>query len=222
MRIPQFTLCVLFATLLAGPALADNDGHGKGGNNECPVGLVKGLTLDEEFGPGAQELTRCLKKRHDVKMVVQINQLCASPATATTAATCSRPFALGNIANILDDYETTHGMKAGKDYELVAVIHSGGGILALKNDSYNKAGELLTGRNKFESTVKELMERGVKFYFCQNTTRGYIANGTLPDFQTDAAGHSATGQIIEGMQYSTAGLTTIADLEALGYQYIQP
>lgn len=92
----------------------------------------------------------------------------------------------------------------------------------LKNESYNKAGVLLSDRNKFETDVKALMERGVKFYFCQNTTRGYITNGTLPDFQTDGAGRSATGQMIDGVQFSTAGLTSIADFEALGYAYIQP
>ena len=44
-----------------------------GGNNACPVGLVSGLPLDEEFGAGTQELTRCLERRHNVKVVVQVN-----------------------------------------------------------------------------------------------------------------------------------------------------
>ncbi|MHB1186062.1 DsrE family protein [Thiobacillus sp.] len=184
------------------PVFADDDGKMKRGNNECPVGLVSGMSLDDEFGPGSQELTRCIKKRHDVKMVVQIFQLCANGA-----ATCTSPYALGNISNILDDYEITHGMKAGRDYEVVAVLHGSGGRMALKG-------------NPFESQVKGLMARGVKFYFCQNTTRGFIRAGILPNYQ--ATGNSATDQLIEGMQYTTAGLTSIADFQALGYQYIQP
>jgi len=29
---------------------------------------------------------------------------------------------------MIADYEITHGMQAGKDYKIVAVIHSGGGF----------------------------------------------------------------------------------------------
>jgi len=210
MRLARLTLCTLVAALLSSPVLAES-----GGNNECPVGLVKGLTLNDEFGPGTQELTRCIQKRNQVKMVVQIFQRCANGAT-----TCASPYALGNISKILDDYEITHGMTPGKDYEVVAVLHGSGGLMALKDTSYNGAGQLVSSRNPFEGQVKALMERGVKFYFCQNTTRGYIANGTLPSYQS--SGISATAQLIDGMRYTTAGLTSIADFEALGYSYIQP
>ena len=125
------------------------------------------------------------------------HQPCANGATS-----CANPYALGNIRNILDDYEITHGMKAGRDYEVVAVLHGSGGRLALKG-------------NPFASQVEQLMARGVKFYFCQNTTRGFIRNGILPAY-------NATAQLIEGMQYTTAGLTSIADFQARGYAYIQP
>ena len=202
MKLLNATLGALLIGLVSMPVFAHDDDHKKKGNNECPVGLVSGMSLDDEFGPGSQELTRCIKKRHDVKMVVQIFQLCANGA-----ATCTSPYALGNISNILDDYEITHGMKAGRDYEVVAVLHGSGGRMALKG-------------NPFESQVKGLMARGVKFYFCQNTTRGFIRAGILPNYQ--ATGNSATDQLIEGMQYTTAGLTSIADFQALGYQYIQP
>lgn len=183
------------------------------GNNACPVGLVKGLSLDDEFGPGTQQLTRCLQKRTQVKMVLQINQF----KTSTGAA-----YGLGNIGNIIDDYEITHGMVRGRDYEIAVVLHGPGGMMALKDTSYTGgvAPALVSGRNPFEAQVRALMDKGVKFYFCQNTTRAYLNNGTLPKYQT--TGISATGQLIEGMQYTTAGLTSIADFEAAGYAYIQP
>lgn len=183
------------------------------GNNACPVDLVKGLSLDDEFGPGTQQLTRCLQKRTQVKMVVQINQF----KTSTGAA-----YGLGNIGNIIDDYEITHGMVRGRDYEIAVVLHGPGGMMALKDTSYNggAAPALVSGRNPFEGQVKTLMARGVKFYFCQNTTRAYLNNGTLPKYQT--TGISATDQLISGVQYTTAGLTSIADFEAAGYAYIQP
>jgi intracellular sulfur oxidation DsrE/DsrF family protein len=116
---------------------------------------------------------------------------------------------------MINDYEITYGMVAGRDYEIVAVVHSGGGNLLLKDESYNGAGGLVTGRNKFQQEVMNLMDRGVKFYFCQNTTRGFIRNGTLP------AGN-ATAQLIPGVEYVTAGVTAISDFQDQGYRYVQP
>lgn len=216
MKLLNVVLGALMVGLVAMPVFGDTGGtENKGGNNECPVGFVKNLSLDDEFGPGSRQLTHCIKKRHNVKMVVQINQFCTNASSP-----CTSPYALGNIRNILDDYEITHGMKAGKDYEVVAVLHSPGGLMALKNVSYNGAGVLVSGRNPFEGQIKSLMARGVKFYFCQNTTRAYITNGTLPSYLT--TGISATDQMIEGMEYTTAGLTSIADFQSQGYAYIQP
>ena len=152
------------------------------GNNECPVGLVKDITLNEEFGDGAQELTRCIKKRNQVKVVVQINQACRDSYVSGTAVkndvvNCAenRAYALGNITNMIADYEITHGMEAGKDYEIVAVVHSGGWGMLVK-DGYqftNIPGEggpqsgPKTLSNPFEGQVKSLMDQGVRFLFCQ-------------------------------------------------------
>ena len=212
-------LGALMLGVIALPAAADSNK----GNNECPVGLVSGMSMDDEFGPGTQALTQCLKKRHNVKMVVQINQFCTNAATPESCA--ASPYGLNNIRNILDDYEITHGMQPGRDYEMAVVLHSPGGRMALKDTSVRGDGTTVSGRNPFQSQIEALMARGVKFYFCQNTTRAYLAQpGTaitsLPRYlQT---GISATDQMIEGMEYTTAGLTSVADFQARGYAYIQP
>jgi len=212
MNTMKTLLAVLVAGLVSMPVLADD--KDKKGNNECPVGLVSGKTLDDEFGPGTadrpgtQELTKCIKKRHKVKMVVQLNQ--------------GNGYGLGNITNIIDDYEITHGMVRGRDYEIVAVIHSAGGMMALKDkETSNPTTGVVTHRNASEGTIKTLMGKGVKFYFCQNTTRAFVRNGILPTYAGDA-NVSATAELIPGMLYTTAGLTSIADFQAQGYQYIQP
>lgn len=220
MKLLNAALGVLVVGLVAMPVFAHDDDHKKKGNNECPVGLVSGMSLDDEFGPGTQALTNCIKKRHDVKMVVQINQFCTN-----TANCAGSPYGLGNIRNILDDYEVTHGMKPGKDYEMVVVLHSPGGRMALKDVGLNADGVEVSGRNPFEGTIKGLMARGVKFYFCQNTTRAFLNQPgasitSLPKYLL--TGKSATDQMIEGMEYTTAGLTSIADFQARDYQYIQP
>jgi len=211
MKLSNLTLGALLVGLVSMPALA----NGKG-NNECPVGLVSGMSMDDEFGPGTSDITKCIKKRHQVKMVVQINQY----------GTDTAPYALGNITNIIDDYEITHGMVRGRDYEIVAVIHSGGGRMALKDTGARGDGTMVPGRNPHEAAIKALMDKGVKFYFCQNTTRAYMNNQpdtaitSLPKFSE--VQEWATDQIIEGMLYTTAGLTSIADFQTQGYQYIQP
>jgi intracellular sulfur oxidation DsrE/DsrF family protein len=191
----------------------------RGGNVECPVGLVNGLELDDEFGPGTEALTGCIKKRHQVKVVVQVNQFCRD---AVPNPACTRPYALGNIRNMIADYEITHGMMPGLDYEIVAVVHSGGAWLMLQDGftfDDNTAGTV-TISNQFQGLVESLMDQGVRFLFCQNTTRGFIRANRLPSF-ADGEG-SATAALIPGVGYTTAGLTSIADLQSQGYRYIQP
>ncbi len=194
--------------------LADGGHHG---SNECPVGLVSGKTLDDEFGPGSQDATRCLDKRKKVKIVMQINKFCRD---SVPNKDCTRAYALGNMTNMIKDYEITHGMRRGKDYEMVAVVHSGGGALILKNEGLNGAGMPVSGRNQFQGAVETLMRQGVKFYFCQNTTRGMMRNGALPSTATTTGG--ATAEMIDGVQYVTAGVTAIGDFQSKGYKYVQP
>lgn len=186
---------VLFA-LHARTALAD---HGTNGNNACPVGLVSGMPLDTEFGSGTSAITHCLERRHGVKLVLQINQYCLDNVPNSQ---CTRPFGLIHVANMLDDYEITHGMVAGRDYEFVVVAHTGGGPLMLKTSPY--AGQ-----------VEALMARGVKFYMCQNATRALVRSGVLPL-------GNATAYIIDGVEYVTAGLTAVVDFTERGYRYVQP
>jgi len=216
------------ALAFSGVASAEKEDRGGASNNECPVGLVNDKTFDEEFGYGTSDLTRCLDRRHNVKVVMQINKPCRDSwvdgdAVKNNVAKCKRgdgeldfgrSYALGNINNMIKDYEITHGMVVGKDYEIAAIVHSGGGYLLLKDGG--EQGTLGgTNSNKFEPEVKNLMDRGVKFYFCQNTTRGFIRNGTLP------AGN-ATAQLIEGVEYVTAGVTSISEFQQRGYKYVQP
>lgn len=203
-----------------------------GGNNECPVGVLDGapstdpaMVLNAEFGPNSQELTRCLERRHNVKVVMQINKYCSNDQTN---AACTKPYALGNIRNMIKDYENTYGMKRYKDYEIVAVVHSGGGALMLKNSGLDGNGNGVgpdavpptPGRNKYETDVKDLIADGVKFYFCQNTTRGMIRKNILPAATETTGG--ATAELIPGVHYTTAGVTAISEFQSLGYRYVQP
>ena len=226
--------CALLGFLASGASHA-----GGASNNTCPVGVLDGSpgdatdTLDLEFGPDTSELTRCLERRHNVKVVIQVNNFCRdiwnkqadgslTPVTKVSECKPGRAYALGNIKNMLNDYEITHGMRPGKDFEVVAVVHSGGGDLVLQ-DGYSFVDSTkgnVTISNPFQDDVQDLMDRGVRFLFCQNTTRGFIRSGKLPSLQ-DGEG-SATDALIPGVEYTTAGVTAIADLQSQGYRYVQP
>jgi intracellular sulfur oxidation DsrE/DsrF family protein len=221
--------------LAAGAAQAD----------ECPVEVLPGspgtpeTTLDHEFGEGTSDKTTCLSQRENVKIVMQLNKSCrdsysSHPVGANgkptgepnrvinNIANCTdnRAYALGNLRNMLKDLKITNGI-APEDIDIRVVVHSGGGYVLLKDAGYDGAGNYIeSGRNKFQSQVEDLMAEGVRFFFCQNTTRGFIRNGTLPS--TDVVPSGATGELIEGVEYVTAGVTAISDLQSQGYRYIQP
>jgi intracellular sulfur oxidation DsrE/DsrF family protein len=204
----RFSTAIVATSLLFvfnGSAQADDNRHHS--NQACPVGLVSGLTLDEEFGPGVGALTKCNDKRHNVKIVFQLNVSQVVPlATATSPAlNC---YGLGNITNVIDDYEITHGMVRGRDYEIAAIVHSGGGLMLVKDGVNGKP-------NGCQAQVEALIAKGVKFYFCQNTTRAYLANGRL------TAG-LVKDQVIDGVEYVTAGLGALADFQSSGWKYVQP
>ncbi len=193
------------------PTLARADGSEGQGAQQCPVGLVSGMTLDQEFGQGASLITRCIKKRHHVRVLFQINRFCANSTVDNETmspfkSTCTSPYALGEMMNVMHDYEITEGMKPG-DFKMIAVAYGKGGFLLLKG-------------NPYQSQVEALMKDGVHFYFCQNTARGFIKGGLLPNPQT--TGMPAASGLIDGVTYVTAGVSAILDFQALGYSSVAP
>ena len=208
-------------------------------NDACPVGVLPGspgtpeTTLNDEFGPGTSELTTCLSSRENIKIVMQLNKSCRDSYATHPVGTNGKPteevskvvndiancatnraYALGNLRNMWKDLTITNGIPE-EEIDIRVVVHSGGGYQMLQDEGYDGNGDWVTGRNKFQGQVEELMDLGVRFLFCQNTTRGFIRNGTLP------AG-DATAQLIEGVEYVTAGVTAISDLQQQGFRYVQP
>jgi intracellular sulfur oxidation DsrE/DsrF family protein len=200
MKQVTFILSMLFLSLNSTQAIADRDDDHQ--NRECTVGLVTGMSLDQEFGPGSANITHCLQRRAHVKLVVQANQFCMDNVSNPE---CTRPFALLNLFKMIDDFEITHGMKPGRNYEMAVIAHTKGGPLMLKDETINQ----------FRGHVERLLDKGVKFYLCQNATRAMVRNGLLP------AG-DATANIIDGVEYVTAGITAVTDFQYQGYLYVQP
>jgi len=166
----------------------------------CPVGLVSGMDLTTEFGAAVANDTRCVKKRHEVKTMFAVDAYVTDPTNPN-----SGPYALNQIQNVYNDYTITAGMTPGIDFSLIVVVHGPGGRLLLSDP----------GQNRFIAQVQHLMDEGVKFYFCENTVRGFMRAGLL------AKGDVADG-VIPGVHYVTAGLAAMSDFESEGYEYVQP
>jgi intracellular sulfur oxidation DsrE/DsrF family protein len=49
-----------------------------------------------------------------------------------------------------------------------------------------------------------------------------IGRGNLPTVAESTFGGGATEALIDGVEYTTAGVTAIADFQELGYRYVQP
>lgn len=201
----KYVAALLATVLFALPGLASADNADSNGNTQCPVGLVSGMTLNQEFGPGASQITHCIRKRHHVKVAFDLTHFCSDEESSP--ADCTRAYGLGQMMNVIRDYEITAGMKRGIDYKMIAIVYGRGGLLLLKN-------------GKFADQVKALMADGVTFYLCQNTARGFIRAGLLPNFP--ATGIPASAGLIDGVQYVTAGISAVLDHELTGWAVVKP
>jgi len=163
---------------------------------KCPVGLVTGMSLDKEFGAGTSKITQCIRKIPKIKAVFELNRTCADQA-------CTRAYGLINLRKSIKDYEVTHGLKSGVDFELVAIMLGNGNTLSINNDSATKHPRV----NPFQAEVQALMKQGVKFFLCQNAAR---------------AGKIVKAHIIPGVHFVTAGVTALTDFQQRGFALIHP
>lgn len=190
----KFSKLVLLGVALSGYQLPVNA-------EECPDNLVQSGVIDAEFGAGAQAVTRCLRnqgERRSLKVVYQVNQQCKD-------SKCTAGYALGNINNAIKDYEITHGMTQGENYEINAVVHGGGWTQIVQDGATLDNGNMV--QNPFQGAVEALLAKGVKIYFCQNTARskGVKLHNMIP-----------------GVEFVTSGVTALADFQSIGYMLVQP
>lgn len=162
-------------------------------STSCPVGLVSGIPLDEEFGPGTTQITRCNIMRQNIKVVMHIDQLESEPG---------RPYGTGHIANMIDDYEVTHGTR---DYKIVGIVNGSGSIHVLNRNA--NPPHPLAASNVYQELTESLIAKGVQFYICQvaSRRRGIKASHLIP-----------------GVKFVPQALTAIVDFQRLDYKYLHP
>ena len=183
------------ATIIAN---AQSTGDDPSEGSKCP----SSLKLNQEFGSETKKNTRCLANTSGVKLLIHIQRHCAIDGSGANdiSSECTEAHALNVAVNAIKDYEETHGMKRGKDYHIAIVLNGEGAIFGLDPDA-DDANDRAT-ENHSPDVVNDLLEYGVSIYLCQNTARSM-----------DIKLH----QLIDGVQFVTAGVTAIADLQFQGY-----
>lgn len=198
--ILPFTLAALLFTHLAA---ADEDSN-RQNPMPCPVAPFNTLTMDEEFGIGAQAITHCNRVRHHAKVVISIAHPFLINAGGQAVRTSARFFS--NLDHLVKNYENVHGMTIGKDVEVVVVLVESGGVLAAtQHATFNPVAGGAPVANPFVSLVQEAMGKGIKVYLCQTAARNLGIN---------------LANMIPGIEFVPGGHIAVADFQLRGYALI--
>lgn len=183
---------LLFAALVLSAPLA----HAGTTVKICPP--LAQSQMDNEFGAGTSAQTLCLQNREGVKSVVNVSSAAVNKSGAGQQ--------IVNVKNMVDNYSGMYGMNINDDYEIVVVAHGAGGRWLLTDEAYNRSFAVTTG-NPSRATVEALLQKGVKFFMCQNTMRG--------------SGWK-TADIMSGVKQTPAGVTAVIDFAKSGYVPLTP
>lgn len=199
-------------------APADTGGFKPEDKDSCKnVEPYDGVTsMDEEFGAGAQDITRCLTVRHHAKVVISVESV--FPITPAGTANQQKATFLSNIEHMVRNYEM-HGMTIGKDVDVVVVFSQVGALLATESHPvFAGAAGLHPGNptNSFRAFVDYGLAHGFKFYLCQTASRqlGITMNGSTVA--------PVKYKMIPGINFVPGGQIAVADFEMLGYAVLRP
>jgi intracellular sulfur oxidation DsrE/DsrF family protein len=197
-------LPLALGALLFGSLASGDDDHGKKNPQPCPVEPYGVLTIDEEFGAGAQDITLCNRVRHHAKVVVSVGHPFLIGPTGQPNRSSARYFS--NLDHMITNYEKVHGMTIGKDVDVVVVLlESGGALAATQHAIFNPVAGGAAVANPFIALVQQAMDKGIKVYLCQTAARSLGIN---------------MSNMIPGIQMVPGGHISVADFELQGYALI--
>ena len=187
----KFAISALLGGILcSGVALADSV-------NTCPVDYQ--AQADAEFGSNTSSILTCIKKRNDVKVVLNMSTAVLNPKKGISQT-------LNNAVLMIANYKNLYGISLGDGLQFDIVAHFQGGKFLLTDDAYNKAANVTTG-NPSRAVVESLVAQGVHIYMCQNTMRG---NSWV------------TSDLIPGVEEVPGGVLALVDFSARGWAVITP
>jgi intracellular sulfur oxidation DsrE/DsrF family protein len=213
-------LFALSTPLLNANAAADDDGD-KSYDQSCPVAwfsqpyykadgtlvddpALLGRSMDEEFGSGARAITHCLRHRTHAKVLIAING--AHPSNKNGVTELNKARFLSNIEYLRENYEHVHGMKIGKDVDIVVVASNSGALLmTTEHPAWMRdagpgdppcSAKPVPGKtctNPFRAKVERGLQLGIRFYVCQMASRtlGINMSNKIPGVGFVPGGHIA-------------------------------
>jgi intracellular sulfur oxidation DsrE/DsrF family protein len=162
--------------------------------------------MDEEFGAGAEAITECLEVRENAKVVVDVGIL--HPSNPFGAVQTQNATFLSNIEHMVQNYEVVHGMKIGKDVDIVVIFSGSGAALATtEHKFFGGEGNTTPVANPFRHLVEYGMEKGFRFYVCQTSSR--------------SIGIDMSNKL-QGVDFVPGGKIAVADYQLRGYALIVP
>jgi intracellular sulfur oxidation DsrE/DsrF family protein len=171
---------------------------------DCPVTPYGTLSMDEEFGYGAQAITQCNKVRNHAQVVLSIGHPFLINANSTPVRTSARFFS--QLDHLIKNYENVHGMVIGKDVEVaVVLLESGGALAATQHTIFNPVAGGAPVANPFIPLIEEAMNKGIKVYLCQVAARNLGIN---------------MANKIPGIEFVPGGHSAVADFQLQGYALI--
>lgn len=207
MKISRRTAGVLvLAALFSATALAADNNNANPNPMPCPVVPYDGITpMDNEFGLGSQDMTQCLRVRHNAKVVISVSHPFFFNAFGQVQK--NRATFLSNLDHLVRNYENVHGMTIGKDVDVVVVFLESGGVLATTQHGVFAQANGGNATNPFVNLVQEAQAKGIRFYLCQTAARNLgITRATM----------------IPGINFVPGGHLAVADFQLQGYAVINP
>jgi intracellular sulfur oxidation DsrE/DsrF family protein len=197
--LPVTVAALLFANLASAA-----DPNANPNPQPCPVEPYGALSMDQEFGTGAQDITLCNRVRHGAKVVVSVGHPFLIGPTGQPNRSSARYFS--NLDHMIANYEKVHGMTIGKDVEVaVVLLESGGALAATSHAIFNPVAGGPAVANPFIALVQQAMAAGVKVYLCQTAARSLGIN---------------MSNMIPGIQMVPGGHISVADFQLQGYALI--
>jgi len=172
-------------------------GNSKSEELECPDQAIQ--DMDNQFGIGTSERTKCIQKRSGLKSVIAWNLASVNKRSGFAQQ-------VQVTRNSVNNWEGIYDMQINKDFEVVAIGYAGGGRWLLTDEAYNRTYNVTTG-NPTSDLTASLIARGVTVYMCQNTMRG---NSWV------------TSDLLPGVQMVPSGAVGLIDHMNSGYKYINP
>lgn len=173
--------------------------------NNCPQAYYNGISMDDEFGPGAQDITDCIGKTDNVNVVIQLDSI--HPTVNGNVISKKATF-LSTIHKMITNYEVVQGVKIGDKADIVVIASRKGSILmTTHHPAFGTDANGNANANPFRNLVEMGMQKGFRFYVCQSASR---ANGI------DMANK------IPGVRFVPGGHIAVADFQLRGYAVVKP